>query len=270
MYSKQVIHSLKQRQQFLTKVIQDAEKGILHAPPGSIEIKKRRKSAQFYHRIEPNVKHGIYIPAAQRKRAASLCQKRYLTKVLCAAQKQKKAIDTFLHNYDPAALEKIFLEEGFVRQSLINPVEVPDPEYISRWQEMKYQGKPFGEETPVHFTLRQERVRSKSEVLIANALARAGVPYKYECPLKLKNQEVIYPDFTILRMRDRKQIYWEHLGLIDDTDYRTRAIRRVLMFEENGIYLGDNLIISVESFHIPLNEVTIQRLIKHYILEDAA
>ena len=157
-----------------------------------------------------------------------------------------------------------------MRQSLIKPVEIPDLEYASRWQNIEYQGKPFGEDAPVHFTLKQERVRSKSEVLIANALARAGVPYKYEYPLRLKNQMLIYPDFTILRLRDRKQIYWEHLGLIDDTEYRTHAIRKVMSYEENGIFLGENLIISVESFHIPLNEVTIQRLIRHYILDEAA
>ena len=270
MSNNQVILSLKQRQQFLTKVIQDAEKGILHAPPGSVEIKKHGKSVQFFHRIEPNVKHGIYIPAAQRKHASALVQKRYLTRLLSAAKKQKKTIDAFLRSYDPNALEEVFQTEGFVRQSLIKPVEVPDLEYASRWQHIEYQGKPFGEDSPVHFTLKQERVRSKSEVLIANALARADVPYKYECPLKLKNQILVYPDFTILRLRDRKQIYWEHLGLIDDTEYRTRAIKKVLSYEENGIFLGENLIISVESYHVPLNELAIQRLIKHYILEEAA
>ena len=41
-----------------------------------------------------------------------------------------------------------------------------------------------------------ERVRSKSELVIANLLYKNNIPYMYECPLKINNNTV-YPDFTV-------------------------------------------------------------------------
>ena len=270
MANRQIIQALEQRQQSLTKIIHKAERWMLQAPPGSIEVKKHGKGVQFYLRSNTNEKHGKYVRAADRKRVKALAQKRYLTRVLDAARTQQKAIDAFLRSYDPQVLERIYEAEGLVRQSLIDPVEIPDLEYERRWLAVAYKGKGFSDDMPLHYTMKQERVRSKSEVLIANALARAGVPYKYECPLVLNGHYIVHPDFTILRLRDRNIVYWEHLGLLDDPEYLTKAIYKLLRYEENGIFLGENLIISAESYHVPLNEVTIQRLIKHYILDDAA
>lgn len=265
MISKQTLHTLEERRQFLEKIIHDAEKKIIQAPPGSVEIKKHGKGVQFYYRDDSRKKHGTYIPVSERKRAVSLTQKRYFSRLLSAANKQKKAIDTFLRNYDPNALIEIYNSEGVIRQSLINPVELPDAEYVHRWLSAEYQSKEIREDTPVHFTNKQERVRSKSEVIIANALFRCGIPYKYECPLQLSNTTV-YPDFTVLRIWDRKILYWEHLGLIDDTEYRNQALQKIHLYEENGIFPGDHLILTMETFKIPLNSMTVQGLIKHYLL----
>ena len=265
MANKDILHSLEQRKASLSKIIHNTEKKLLQAPPGTVEIKKHGNGVQFYHRQNPHEKHGIYIPASDRKRAAALAQKRYLTKVLSAAKEQEKAIGSFLQIYDPDAIEMAFVTEGEVRQTLISPIELPDEELVRQWLAVEYRGLDFSDEARVHYTDRHERVRSKSEVLIANALARANIPYRYEYPLKLGNF-VAYPDFTILRLRDRKVIYWEHLGLIDESDYRNRALQKIRSYEEFGIFPGDTLILSMESQNLPLNSVVIQRMIKHYIL----
>lgn len=69
----------------------------------------------------------------------------------------------------------------------------------------EYTGKQFREGEPVILTNRGERVRSKSEKIIADCFFRKGIPYKYECPLYLKGLGIIYPDFTILsKKQDRK------------------------------------------------------------------
>ena len=54
----------------------------------------------------------------------------------------------------------------------------------------------FFEEKLIHRSARAEPMRSKSEVIIADALTAAGVPYEYETPLVLGN-EMRSPDFTI-------------------------------------------------------------------------
>lgn len=142
---------------------------------------------------------------------------------------------------------------------------LPDKEYAALWESLTYQGKTFRDDIPLHYTQKHERVRSKSEVLIADILGDRGIPYKYECPLRIGNQ-TIYPDFTILRIRDRKQLYWEHLGLFDDSEYSTNAVSRINLYEANGIFPGDNLIISFETQKNPLNRLIVERLIQQYIL----
>ncbi|MEE3440399.1 MAG: hypothetical protein VZR07_10670, partial [Ruminococcus sp.] len=54
-------------------------------------------------------------------------------------------------------------------------------------------------------TQRGEIVRSKSEVIIADALYYANIPYHYEKPIKVGDR-VIYPDFTVLNVKTSLQI----------------------------------------------------------------
>jgi len=71
---------------------------------------------------------------------------------------------------------------------------------------------------PELYTAKGERVRSKSEIIIADSLMRAGVPYRYEFPIILNGYGKIYPDFTVLNVGLRKELYWEHLGMMDDSE----------------------------------------------------
>lgn len=54
----------------------------------------------------------------------------------------------------------------------------------------------------------------------------------------------MYPDFTFLSKRTRKEIYWEHEGRMDDSEYAKTAIKKIKTYEDNGIYLGENLILT--------------------------
>jgi ATP-dependent DNA helicase RecQ len=70
----------------------------------------------------------------------------------------------------------------------------------------------------VHQTLAGELVRSKNEVIIANMLYQAGIPYTYEERLFAPDGSNRLPDFTI--RFNGKVYYWEHLGLLDQEDYQ--------------------------------------------------
>ena len=260
------VRKLEQERQYLQKIIRYAEGKIAKAPPGSVQVKRHSNGAQFFYRTEPSQKNGVYIPASERKLAIDLVQKRYLEQVLKAAEKQLKAMDRFLSVYDANAIRQVYTKEGFLRQNYLEPIELPDEEFRTAWQEQHYEGKEILEGVPEHYTRKGERVRSKSEVLIADALYGLGIPYRYECPLKLR-QRVIHPDFTILRMSDRKELYWEHLGMMDDTEYRNHAMQRIQEYEANGIYPGEDLIVSAETMRFPLNRKIVEGMIRRYILE---
>ena len=190
-------------------------------------------------------------------------QKKYDLKIKEVAEQQVSAIDRFLQRYDPDILKKIYSSLSDVRKQYVVPVEITNQEYARRWTSIEYKPKSFTEDAPEHYTSCGERVRSKSEVMIADALKQAGVPYRYECPLTL-GSTLIHPDFTILRMEDREEIYWEHLGMMDDPDYVHKAIQRIRMYESCGVCPGVNLILSMETSRIPINRAVINKLITTY------
>ena len=97
------------------------------------------------------------------------------------------------------------------------------------------------------------RVRSKSEVIIADALTRANIPYRYEYPTSIKGWGTLYPDFTCLDIRTREEIIWEHFGLMGDPDYAENAVQKITHYAASGYVLGKNLIATFESGTTPLS-----------------
>ena len=96
-------------------------------------------------------------------------------------------------------------------------------------------------------------VRSKSEVLIANIYYELGIPYKYECPIVLENGITRYPDFTLLDIAHHRTVYHEHLGIIEDPEYRKAALLKLREYRDNGIYAGKNLILTSETAYAPFD-----------------
>ena len=54
--------------------------------------------------------------------------------------------------------------------------------------------------------MKGEKVRSKSEVNIANMLHEKGIPYRYEEELQLRNGKIVSPDFTIF-VKNGESVY---------------------------------------------------------------
>ena len=82
-------------------------------------------------------------------------------------------------------------------------------------------GAVFLEQGLIHRTSRNELVRSKAELAIAEKLHAMRVPYVYEQPLLLAGR-TRYPDFTMGEDEAGRTYYWERLGLLVDPDYRRR------------------------------------------------
>lgn len=97
----------------------------------------------------------------------------------------------------------------------------------------------FFEEHLIHRTARGEMVRSKSEVIIANALAAKGVDYAYERPLTIEGVTK-YPDFTIEDMESGQTVYWEHCGMLHVPSYRRRWEEKLEWYRRHGIGAREN------------------------------
>ena len=107
-------------------------------------------------------------------------------------------------------------------------------------------------------------MRSKSEKIIADKLYHLGIPYKYEAPLNLKGLGIIHPDFTIMDMKNRREVYWEHCGIMDNSEYAERAVARINQYERNGLHLGERLILTFETGNTPLDIRVLDKIIERY------
>lgn len=254
---------LKGREEFLVKEIEKREKRLDKAPAGTLRISKKGKTIQYYIRRQTE-KSGTYLKRADQKLILTLAQKKYDERFIRLAKSELKYLRTFVDHYS-TQIRGLALPFPWEIKKDMDIAEMTDEEYVHYWQSMEYKPKKIDEGVPFHVTARGERVRSKSEELIANALFSHGIPYKYECPVRLYNGEFRYPDFTILNLRTRKVVLLEHLGMLDDPDYIYANLKKVREYEKSGIFLGKELLITAESQKMPMNTRVINAFItKHF------
>ena len=124
--------------------------------------------------------------------------------------------------------------------------------------------KNFYEAGLIHRTARGELVRSKSEVIIADALFDKGIDYEYEKELHLNGDGIKSPDFTIEDAESGSKFYWEHCGMMSDETYRRRWECKRMIYEKHGIVEGKNLIVSFDKSNGSIDSKEIRNLIAKY------
>ena len=277
----EISEELRKRVAQLNAVIDLKLKALKNAPEGSLNISECRGNTQYYHRTKADSTKGRYITSDNILLARRLAQKDYDARVLKALKKESRILQRALKQLEAgttqnSVITKVFLNLIPKRRALVTPVTLTDAHYAAAWQAQKYEGKTFEPDAPEYYTARGERVRSKSEVIIADTLSRLGVPYRYEYPLTLKcggrvqtgssrSGLTVYPDFLCLNLRTRQEYIWEHFGLMDDPSYSARAIQKLHTYSENNILPGQQLILSTETSVLPLNTRIIEKLINTFL-----
>lgn len=256
-------------------LLNQKERELKKAPTGSLRISKTGTSIQYYQITKSGDTRGHYIPAKKFKLAQELAQKDYNQKLIKRLQKELKFLKKTLRSYrwlnkSTKPAPQIFEKLNRQRRPLIKAACLPDSDFAEIWQNISYEGKAFTEDTPTLLTSRDEKVRSKSEIIIADALNRLGIPYRYEYPLEITNEKGIrktfYPDFICLNLRSRQEFIWEHFGLMDDAEYAAKTTNKLKLYEKNGIYPGKNLIISTETADSPINPKQVEKTARQYLL----
>ena len=256
----------QKRRAFLKRVVKEKERAFRKAPEGRIRISLRDSGIQYYRVLGEDNHAGSYIRQRDKKLIIALVQKDYDQRVLKQAKKELEELDRMEKIYSGKSVEDVYFSLPDFRRELITPVIQTDEQFAKQWQEEPYRGKMIGNDVPVYLTEKGERVRSKSEVILANKFYTMEIPYKYEHPLLLQSGEVIYPDFTGLNVRERKVIYTEHLGMMSDPDYCEAAMERLSKFIRNGIFPGDQLCLTWETQKQPLNILDAEKILRHYYL----
>lgn len=168
----------------------------------------------------------IYIPSNQKNTAVSMAEKKYYEVMLQDILQEKRAIQSYL--------------------DLCNKEQT-------------------GEEQLIHPIFNGQKVRSKSETIIATMLHVNKIPFHYEEALHL-GKRVIYPDFTIRHPVTGQIYYWEHFGMMDNENYAQVAFRKMQLYNINGIMLSDTLLATYESEEAPLKSNIVENMIQQYFL----
>ncbi|HEV7506306.1 MAG TPA: AAA family ATPase [Thermoanaerobaculia bacterium] len=125
----------------------------------------------------------------------------------------------------------------------------------------------FLQEGLIHRASDGRAVRSKSELLIAEALLSAKISFEYEKSLTLGGM-TRYPDFTIEGEISGRTVYWEHLGMLSREDYRVSWLKKLEWYRSNGVQpLSERkagapiLVTTSDSEETGLDMVQVKRLI---------
>lgn len=251
----------------LEKIEKKVKQQLKNVPEGTLRISKSNNHIQYYHCKEGYVqKSGKYLHRSEVELARKLAQKAYHEKVLRLVKRRLHQIKQLTEEYQDNEIEMLYEKEHIARQKLILPVELTWEQQLKQWISEEYEGKGFIEGDSIIYSEKGERVRSKSEKILADYFYRKNIPYKYEKPLGLKGYGIVYPDFTFLSKKTGREIFWEHEGCMDNPGYAETAIKKLQTYENNGIYVGDRLILTFETKTTVLNTKDIERNVKRYLI----
>ena len=229
-----------------------AEASLSKRPPGHLTIQKSGHTYQYLYRPTQNTRRQ-YVRKSNMPFVRDLAQKEYeeaflreaareRARLLKAQSKSHACTASFMYHALAAPYEKLSPE----RKSLITPYVLPDDEFIQAFLNTPYEHKKFDDRAPLILTENGERVRSKSEKIIADKLKALGIPYLYEYPLKLSRLGWVHPDFTMLDIRERILVILEHFGKMLDPDYVSWNMRKMENYIEDGYIPGDTLLSTFE------------------------
>lgn len=213
---------------------------------------------------------GKYISKKEKDYIQNVAQREYDEKIVPLLEKVILKLNEIEAFYESEILENQFNTMCDARKKLVEPLIEPMDMKVKRFMEEVYEPSVFQEDDNSEFyTIRKERVRSKSELIIADELYRYGIPYRYEKPLILENRGrpvKFRPDFTIMNKTGGKILIFEHLGMLDNPDYVEKNINKIDIYEKNGFLLGDNLIVTHETGKTPLSRGVLDSYIEKYLI----
>lgn len=248
--------------QEVENMIEIVTKDISGAPEGRLRIACRHGNEQYYHVTNDTNNLGDYISKKNNiNLAKSLAQKDYAEKYLEYLLMKKEFLENAIRGYEKFDDSSIYAGYNESRRKLIMPYYISDKEYVNQWEAEVYEGLPLEEDAVKIYSERREVVRSKSEKIIADKLLMLGIPYKYERPLNLNGYGVVYPDFTLLDIKNRREVILEHFGMMDNSEYSEKAIKKIGNYQKSGYVMGDDFLCTFETYRHPIDVVDFEKML---------
>lgn len=250
-----------------------------HCPEGSLLYQKKRGCIQFLHAFNKDgkrIRQGINTdPQMIRDLAKKEFDSRAYELLSHDIAVIKEALNKMI-SFDPDQILKsmtkayaLLPEEYFFDRDKLVIAAGLDGETLARikrheeWWRMPYKEYWGYPENKVKTTSRGQKVRSLSELLIAEALYKYSIPFHYEQELKIDGK-MYAPDFTFEGW-DRNLFYLDYFGMMSNPKYAKKNILKLDDYYDIGLIPGDNLITVFDSKGI-VNMEMIEAIIKNEII----
>lgn len=226
-----ILKQLIEKEEFLLK---QEKQELKELPKGTLIIRKR-KNRYFYARKDGNKEKGI---TKNKVLTYQLARRRYLLTTIPIR------IENLMNL--KACLDNISSVKHTSQDNSIPPIMTTASYSYGELLLMNNSAScnTFAPEHLIYTTASGIKVRSKSERLIADRLYHNNVAFQYESQLLIGHRE-IYPDFKIIR-KDKKIVFWEHNGLMDNEEYAERAHEKIELYNSIGFFQHTNLICTNE------------------------
>lgn len=219
-------------------------------PEGTLTFRNVNGKTQYVHLI--GTARGAGAKAAARKRVgitknetlvARLARKKYLQMSTALLEEEIKRLRRYIDVRTEPSPENVFgrLPESW--HKVPPELLLPYNKEREKWATAEYRKNGKNPEEKRHTTSRGLKVRSKSELLIAERLYYHNVPFRYEQVVS-NHRHLFSPDFTIKTKKGL--IYWEHCGKMGDPDYRAYNKWKLSQYEQMKIVPWENLIITYD------------------------
>jgi len=221
-----------------------------------LQVRKRGNWVYYYKRKKSDG-NEVYLHKGQEEEIKRLEELNYFRKLEKTAKTNVKIlgqIELLLGQLKD--LDDVFFNIPREKRHLIKP-------YVSKQNKVVLKEPDRRKEAPKdlnYITSAGDKVRSKSEYIISEKLIKNEIQFYYEYPVHI-GHTTIFSDFYVLNEKESKSFYWEHLGKMDDPEYRQNAMIRLESYADAGIVLGKNLIVTMESSERPLNTEFIDKII---------
>lgn len=235
----------------LQETLEECEAEIALLPVGSLVCSRDKRGLVRYYQAFRD-ESGKYRRLGIGKKEAlkrELARKGYLESVARALEHNMRVLERASSQYidcDPAALIdrvrdglKGFSDTDYVCtriNRILLDLDGSDEKRIAShaaWGQAPYERSTRYGEALTLLTSHGERMRSKSEVLIAEKLYVYGIPFRYEQVLDIEGVEFA-PDFTF-EGNDGQEFYLEFCGMMDDAEYVAAHQRKRAIYEQAGL-----------------------------------
>lgn len=234
-----------------------ANKELRKLPSGTLSCVMRDGKRTFFQVEKADNKRIRKSINKNEKKIEDLAKKMYLETEIKMLKSSIEAAKLFLDSYEEVSVDNILRKIP----ETIHDKLLPSPH--EDWATQDYPKSSYMPESKVHTTTRGLKVRSKSELLIAEKLYEHGISFRYEQVLSINGVQLA-PDFTV-KPQSGKLIYWEHCGLTGNKKYMEKHKWKLSVYEEAGIVPWDNLIITYDDKYGILNLSIIESEISNKI-----